>query len=244
MKSVKHTVVLMMILLLPLVSHAFIVFDPTNYGQNIITARNSVTLLIQQSKQLQSQIESLKLQFRNVQHLKAMNWRDMEGLIKDIDRISQQKKAISYAMVQFEQAFQRQYPNYHQSHELAPYRMASRTWDNTTLSTLQNALAAMGEATRQDESEAELMAKLKRQNQSASGQLQVLQVANELNAENIHQMQIAKRMMALQMNAQTAYMAQITSKHSYEMQSLFQLADHLPTGLSRREKSSGFGLIE
>jgi len=113
MVNMKNSIFLIL-LCVPLCAQAFIVFDPSNYAQNIVTARNSIVSLLQQATLIQQQVQSLQYQWRNVQQLKAHHFRDISDILQKIDRVTQAGQAISYAMTDIDKRFREKYPDFNQ----------------------------------------------------------------------------------------------------------------------------------
>ena len=127
---------LTLLLLIPCVSFAMLVFDPSNYAKNVIIARNSLMSLVNQARQIQHQIQSLKFEWQNLKHLDHVEWRALNGLLQKMDAMTKQGDALSYAMSDLDKQFNAKYPNYMGSSAPMHYRMAVTVWDKTTLATL------------------------------------------------------------------------------------------------------------
>ena len=69
MKLIKSLLVLALLAAQPALAAGKIVFDPTNFGRNLITAAQSVKQTAQMAAQYQKQVEKWVLQVRDLKQL-------------------------------------------------------------------------------------------------------------------------------------------------------------------------------
>lgn len=231
---------IILFLFFPLISSGFVVIDPVNLIQNTLSAKNSVSSLINQMQSIKYQIKSYQ---ENSARLGQYHYQDLGGIIQKLDNITREGQALSYAMQDQEQSFKTLYPNYTESNRDANYKNSYQNWNRTTHTTLNNTLKAIGLNTQSVHETDALMRQLQTQSQSAQGRMQVLQVANELSAQNIHQLEGLKHLIAAQANAQTSFMAHEVAKNSYQEQSLQTLTEHVSSDFPVYRENSAFGKL-
>lgn len=230
----------LLLLLFPIIGRAFVVIDPTNLIQNTLTAKNSVAALINQVKSVQYQLRSYQ---ENAAHLDQYHYQDVGRMIQRLDEITRQGQALSYAMQDQDHQFKTLYPNYTESGQTTSYQQSYKNWNQTTHTTLNNTLKAIGLNTQALYETDTLMKSLQIQSQNAQGRMQVLQVANELSAQNVHQLEGLKHLMAAQVNAQTAFMAHEVAKNSYQEQSLQTVTEQLSTNFPTYRNNTSLGQL-
>lgn len=222
---------LIFILSLPLSAQAFVVYDPSNFEQNLIMAKNSVKTLANQARMLELKVKSLS-------SLSSYQYRDISTLLNKIDEISQQGRSISYALEGIDERFEALYPTKINDQ----YQAHAEERTQSTMNTLRNSLASISETARSLKNERDFLGKVDTQNKSATSPKQVGQVTNELLTESIQQIQILRQLIALQSNAHTAYMANQVSQDATEKSELNKLATRIKVNESKHMHA--FGLIE
>ncbi|OGT50854.1 MAG: P-type conjugative transfer protein TrbJ [Gammaproteobacteria bacterium RIFCSPHIGHO2_12_FULL_41_15] len=225
-------------LLLPVSSFAFLVIDPINLIQNTLSAKNSVSSLINQVQSIKVQLKSYQ---ENSARLGQFHYQDMASVIRRLDSITRQGQSLSYAMQNVDGSFKKLYPNYTEGNVTENYPSAYKNWNQTTHTTLNNSLQSIGLNAESVQQEDALMRQLQTQSQTAQGRLQVMQVANEIATENTHQLVSLKHLIAAQSNAQTAYMAHHLSENSYQEQSLNKMTEQMPTHFPAYRNNAAFG---
>jgi len=220
-------------LLFPLAAYAFLpVQDVTNLWQNTATAGNTALMVKRQVEMLINQGEQIKQQIKHLNSFsKELHWQNVAGLLQQVDELSRRGQSLSYAMSGLHSYFSRVYPDYGRQSGRIDYTKAYQQWNETSLSTYEQSLKAIGLTSGTLQDDAVLLAQLKSHTQSASGSLQVMQAANEIAAVNVNQLQRLQRIVSAQTNAQVAFMAKQTSRESYEDKKAQQILDKLPSRL-------------
>ncbi|SMF84151.1 P-type conjugative transfer protein TrbJ [Tistlia consotensis] len=91
-------------------ARAFIVFDPSNYAQNVLTAARALQQINNQIQSLQNQAQMLVNQGRN---LTSLPYSAQQGLQQEMGQISSllsQATRIAYSVQAVDQEFARNYP--------------------------------------------------------------------------------------------------------------------------------------
>lgn len=226
-------------LLISMNTQAMMVFDPTNFAKNEITAANSIVMAAKQAELLKNRIESLALEMKNSEHITDFQWRELSQLLNEIEKTSEQGQAISYTMKNLDSEFRKRYSN----QTSINYQQHYQNWNTTTLTTLENSLKSIGLSMSQLKSEDSTLRAIQHQSQSATGRMQVMQISNEIAAENVRQLQSLREVVALQANAQTAHMASQTARQANQDTEFQKILDNTEIDLTE-DNSPGFGKIK
>lgn len=231
-------------LLLPFVAIAngLLVFDPTNFFKNAVSAKSSITSLVNQAKQLKNEISMLEYQAKNAKSLATSEFRDISSLLNDAMAITKQGQSISYHMKDLSTQFRNQFPNYTKQHPV-DYRQAYDKWNQSTLDTLSSSLQSIGIVVSSADREHQLLQKLKQHSKSSRGHLQALQAINEVSTESIQQLQQLKSIVSAQANSQTAFMAQQVSQETYQENSVSELIQSMPSEFPVYQNNAALGQI-
>src|SRR3569623_140973 len=97
---------------MPCMSFAFgDIFTYLNYLQDMKTAANSATSLMNQAEQIQNQIQAIRYQAQNSGNLSNYQYSRLTQLMQQMSQISNQGQSISYSAANIDQQFRTQYPN-------------------------------------------------------------------------------------------------------------------------------------
>ena len=163
-------------------AHALIVFDPSNYAQNVLTAARALQQINNQITSLQNQAQMLINQARNLASLPYSALQQLQQNVQRTQQLLSQAQGIAFNAQQIDQAFQSKYANVSMS---APDQQlvadARSRWENT-VGGLQDAMRVQaGVVGNIDTNRAEMSA-LVGQSQGATGALQATQAGNQLLA--------------------------------------------------------------
>ena len=167
-------------------AHAFgfgrIVYNPTNYAQNVLTAARSLEQITHQITSLQNEAQMLINQAKNLASLPFSALQQIQQSVQKTQALLQQAQNIAFDVQKIDQAFQSQYGNVSMSatdqHLVANAR--SR-WQNT-VGGLQDAMRVQAGAVGNIDSNRAQMSALIGQSQGATGALQATQAGNQLLA--------------------------------------------------------------
>ncbi len=243
MRQIVKIVFMTMGISLSVKTFGFIVFDPTNYAKNLITAANSVRTVENQVTQIRNELQALQFETKNTNTVLNYQWQNITQLTQRLDQSTQQEQALSYSMGDLDSQFRQRYPNYTNTPGSVNYTDAYHRWNDTTLDTLRHSLSAIGMSASDFQNEETLLSQLSAQGRTATGRMQVLQVSTEIAAENVNQLQELKRIMMTQTNAQNSYLAYQVSKDSYDEQSLEAINSHMDSDFPEYRNNDNFGLI-
>ncbi len=164
-------------------AHAWrIVYDPSNYAQNVLTAARTLEQINNQITSLQNEAQMLINQARN---LASLPYNSLQALQQNVQRTQQLLGAaqnLAFEVGQIDQAFQSQYGNIPLSATDAQLVADARSRWETTVGGLQDAMRVQaGVVGNIDTNHAE-MAALVGESQGATGALQATQAGNQLLA--------------------------------------------------------------
>lgn len=160
----------------------FIVYDPTNHAENLLTAARALEQINNQIAQLQNEAQMLINQARNLASLPHSSLLQIQQSVQRTQQLLGQAQSIAFDVGQIDQAFQQRYGNIPLSASDADLVAGARSRWQTTVGGLQDALRVQaGVVGNVDANKAE-MATLVGQSQGATGALQATQAGNQLLA--------------------------------------------------------------
>lgn len=166
------------------VAHAqWVVIDPTNLAQNILTAAHTLEQINNQIKQLQNEAQSLMNEARN---LASLPFNVVNRLRSNLDTTRQliaQARGLAFDIQNMDQQFAQLYPEQYAA-SVSGNRMfqdAHQRWQNT-LQGLQTAMCMQAQVSQNLNQDEGVLADLVDQSQSATGALQAMQATNQLLA--------------------------------------------------------------
>ena len=159
-----------------------IVYDPSNYAQNLLTAARTLEQINNQITSLQNEAQMLINQARNLASLPYSSLQQLQQNLSRTQQLLSQAQNIAFEVGQIDQAFQQQYGNVSLSTTDAQLVADARSrWENT-VGGLQDAMRVQAGAVGNIDSNRAEMAALVGQSQGATGALQATQAGNQLLA--------------------------------------------------------------
>lgn len=163
-------------------AHALIVFDPSNYAQNVLTAARSLEQITNQITSLQNQAQMLINQARNLASLPYSALQQLQQNVQRTQQLLQQAKGIAFNVQQIDQMFAQKYGNVSMTATDQQLIADARSrWQNT-VGGLQDAMRVQAGVVGNIDSNRTQMSALVSQSQSATGALQATQAGNQLLA--------------------------------------------------------------
>ena len=159
-----------------------IVYDPSNYAQNLLTAARTLEQINNQITSLQNEAQMLINQARNLASLPYSSLQQLQQNVQRTQQLLGQAQNIAFEVGQIDQAFQQQYGNVSLSTTDAQLVADARSrWENT-VGGLQDAMRVQAGAVGNIDTNRAEMAALVGQSQGATGALQATQAGNQLLA--------------------------------------------------------------
>jgi len=169
-------------------AHAFIVFDPTNYTQNVLTAARSLEQITNQITSLQNEAQMLINQARNLASLPFSSLQQLQQSVQRTQQLLGQAQNIAYDVQQVDQAFQQEYGNVSLSASDQQLVTDARSRWGNTVGGLQDAMRVQAGVVGNIDTNRSEMSALVGQSQGATGALQATQAGNQLLALQAQQL--------------------------------------------------------
>ena len=166
----------------------WVVYDPTNYVQNVLSAARALEQINNQIQSLQNEAQMLINQARNLASLPYSSLQQLQQSVQRTQALLGQAQRIAFDVQQIDQAFQSQYGN--MSLSTSDQRLvadARSRWQNT-VGGLQDALRVQAGVVGNIDTNRAEMAALVGQSQGATGALQATQAGNQLLALQAQQL--------------------------------------------------------
>mgnify|MGYP000899181057 CR=1 FL=1 len=159
-----------------------IVYDPSNYAQNVLTAARTLEQINNQIQSLQNEAQMLINQARNLASLPYSSLQQLQQSVQRTQQLLGQAQNIAFEVGQIDRAFQQQYGDVSLSATDAQLVADARSrWENT-VGGLQDAMRVQAGAVSNIDGNRAEMAALVGQSQGATGALQATQAGNQLLA--------------------------------------------------------------
>ncbi len=165
-----------------------IVFDPSNYAQNVLTAARTLQQINQQITQLQNEAQMLINQARNLASLPHSSLQQIQQSVQRTQQLLNQAQNIAFDVQKIDQAFQTQYGAASLSATDQQLVAGARErWQNT-VGGLQDAMRVQAGVVGNIDGQRAEMSALIGQSQGATGALQAAQAGNQLLALQAQQL--------------------------------------------------------
>jgi P-type conjugative transfer protein TrbJ len=181
-----------------------VVFDPTNYAQNVLTATRELQQVNNEIQSLTNQATSLINQARNLASLPYSSLTTLDQSIAQTQQLLTQAQRIAYNVSTIDQAFTQNYPTSYASGTSSQTLMADAQtrWQNSLAGFQDAMLVQAGAVTNLDSTRTQIDA-LVGTSQSATGALQAAQSGNQLVALQTKQLADLTAVMAAIARAQS-----------------------------------------
>jgi P-type conjugative transfer protein TrbJ len=199
----------------------WIVFDPTNYAQNVLTAARELQQVNNEIQSLQNQATSLTNQAKNLASLPYSSLNQLQQSITQTQQLLTQAQRIAYSVTAVNQAFTQTYPQAYSSGTSSQQLLAGAQtrWQNA-LAGFQDAMRVQaGVAQNLSTTRAEI-AGLVSSSQGASGALQAAQSGNQLVALQTTQLADLTAVMAAIARAESLEGARTVANQAQAQQQL------------------------
>jgi P-type conjugative transfer protein TrbJ len=181
-----------------------IVYDPSNYAQNVLQAARALQQINNQITSLQNQAQMLLNQAKNLTSLPYSSLQTIEQSLARTQQLLNEAQRLAYDVNQIDQAFPRLYPQGYTGTTSSQQLVsdAKERWQNS-LAAYQDAMRVQaGAVGNLDTTRTETDA-LVSSSQSAVGALQAVQAGNQLLALQTRQLADLTAVIAAQSRAQS-----------------------------------------
>ncbi|NCP25141.1 MAG: P-type conjugative transfer protein TrbJ [Erythrobacter sp.] len=159
-----------------------IVYDPSNYAQNVLTAARTLEQINNQIRMLQNQANALINQARNLEGLPLTVLEPLQAQIRQTQQLLNEAQRIAYDVRSVEAAFDAQYRTAAlAASQQAMIEGAESRWQNSVAG-FEDALKVQAGAVGNIEGSRNAVSNLVSASQSATGALQAAQAGNQLLA--------------------------------------------------------------
>jgi P-type conjugative transfer protein TrbJ len=182
----------------------WIVFDPTNYAQNILTAARELQQVNNEIQMLENQATSLINQARNLASLPYSSLAQLQQSIAQTQQLLAQAQRIAYSVTTIDQAFTQTYPQAYSGSTSSQQLLAGAQtrWQNARAG-FQDAMRVQAGVVQNLDSTRTQIDALVTSSQGATGALQAAQSGNQLAAIQTKQLADLTAVMASIARAQS-----------------------------------------
>lgn len=166
------------------VAHAqWVVIDPTNLTQNIMTAARTLEQINNQIRQLQNEAQMLMNQAKNLTSLDFSALNELRAALANTNRLIQEAQGLAFEVSRMDTEFRRLYPESYTAATSGTQMAldARERWKNS-LEALRTATQMQAQAVQNFASDERTLTDLVNRSQSAVGALQATQATNQLLA--------------------------------------------------------------
>ena len=168
---------------MPAAEAQWVVVDPTNLVQNIMTAARALEQINNQIRSLQNEAQMLMNEARNLTSLDFSALNELRSALSATNQLIQQAQGLAFNVSQMETEFARLYPDaYSASTSGSQMTTDARTRWRNSLEALRTATKVQSQAVQNFASDEQTLTDLVNRSQSAAGALQATQATNQLLA--------------------------------------------------------------
>ena len=185
-----------------------IVYDPTNYAQNVLTASRALEQINNQIQQLQNQATQLINEARNLETLPTSSLAQLQSQVQRTQQLLSGAQKIAYDVQSIDQAFTTQYRGASISASDQSLVDGARERWETSVGAFEDALKTQAGVVGNIDGARQTMSSLVTASQSATGALQAAQAGNQLLALQSQQLSDLAALLASAGRAQALDAAQ------------------------------------
>ncbi len=169
--------------IVPAAQAQWVVIDPSNLAQNIMTAARALEQINNQVRQLQNEAQMLTNQARNLTGLNFSALNELRSTLAATNQLLRQAQGLAFDLSQMETEFARLYPDtYTASTSGSQLAIDARARWRNSLEALRTATKVQSQAVQNFASDEQTLTNLVNRSQSAVGALQAMQATNQLLA--------------------------------------------------------------
>ncbi|MHB8812497.1 MAG: P-type conjugative transfer protein TrbJ [Steroidobacteraceae bacterium] len=169
-------------------SAQWVVFDPSNFVENMLTELHTLTQIENQILQLQNQAQMLLNQAKNLQGLNFTSLARLEATFSTTEQLLDQARGVTFDLAATQQQLARVYPAAYGSTVTRSQLDADQlTRWSSSLDALDTAMEVQAQAKQNLPSDESVLADVLTRSTSAVGALQAIQATNELLALRVRQ---------------------------------------------------------
>lgn len=189
-------------------ARAIVVFDPSNYSQNVLTAARTLQQINNQIRSLQNQAQSLINQAKNLTTIGFPEIQAITQTLQQIDQLMGQAQGIQFRVAGLDQEFRALFPqSFNQAMTMNGQVVAARTRLDTEMAAYRQTMGVQAQVVENVQADAQTLNGIVSRSQGAEGALQAQQATNQLLALTAKQQFQIQNLMAAQYRAQAVEQA-------------------------------------
>ncbi len=169
-------------------------------GTNVEQVGQNAQQIANQLTQIQNQIDQYRTMLQNLEQLPENIWGDAVADLNQLQQLVAQGDGIAFSMGNLDDVLKERFGSYADFQGSLPEDFSSMydSWSRTNRDTIAGTLAGAGLTADQFQTEAQTMAQLQRQSETAVGQMQALQVGHSIASQQVEQMQKLRGLLSQQ----------------------------------------------
>jgi len=184
-------------------AQAIIVFDPSNYSQNILTAARTLEQINNQIRMLQNQAQNLINQAKNLTTISFPELQALKQTMQQIDQLMGHAQGIQFKVSNLDQQFRSLYPDsFAQSLTTSQQVQSARMRMDTARAAFEQTMTVQAQVVENIAADQAALTGIVARSQSAEGALQASQATNQLLALVAKQQFQIQTLMAAQYRAE------------------------------------------
>lgn len=188
---------------------AIIVFDPSNYATNVLTAARALQQINNQIQSLQNEATMLANQARNLGTVSFPELQQITTDLQQIDRLMGQAQSIGFNVGNLDAEFARLFPGAAgQGASLDQRVVVAQSRLSSAMAAYKQTMSVQAEVVANVQADAATLSSLAARSQGSEGALQVAQTTNQLLALTAKQQFQIQQLMAAQYRGQAIDQAQ------------------------------------
>lgn len=185
-----------------------IVFDPSNYAQNILTAARTLQTVNQQIQQLQNEAQMLVNQGKNLSRVDFPQLDAIKAKLAEIDGLMGRATNIDFKVDELDTKFAKLFPRDFNAALTTDARVRdARSRLDATMAAFRQTMTVQAGVVENIHGDAEVLSQIVARSQGAEGSLQAQQATNQLLALTAKQQFQLQQMMAAQFRSEATEQA-------------------------------------
>lgn len=164
-----------------------------------------VNSYLQQVQSYATQLQQYQNMIQNTLNIPAQVWGAIEGDLMGVAGVVQQGQALAYSATNIASQFENTFKGF--TFTGTDFKKEYRDLSRKTLDTLKGSLMAANMQSNQFATEEMTLKQLRTMSQSATGQMQAIQVGSQIAEQQVQQLQKLRQLMMAQLNQQNTYLA-------------------------------------
>lgn len=184
-------------------AHAVVVFDPSNYAQNLLTAARTLQQVNQQIQQLQNEARMLTNMDKNLSRIDFPQLEAIRQTLAQVDALMEQAQAIDFRVSRLDQQFGQLFPSDFATAQRSDSRVRdARSRLDASMAALRQTMTVQSRIVENVRGDTQALSEIVARSQGAEGALQAQQATNQLLALTTKQQLQLQQMMAAQFRSE------------------------------------------